>query len=183
MSYQKRMALREEARLAEEAEEERLLVEKRKVEREAYEGWRKDMLVAGSGQDADEVDETSQLENFILHIQRHKVVQIENLASEFRLKSQDVVQRLNELVETGRLTGIMDERGKFICLSLEELKTVSKLILEKGKISKSEDLVNICNDVVRLKPSEEDEKALRLEAEQSLQILEEFRGQEEVEAQ
>ena len=44
--------------------------------------------------------------------QERKTVSIEQLATEFRLRSVDVIDRIRGLEDMGRLTGVMDDRGK-----------------------------------------------------------------------
>lgn len=46
--------------------------------------------------------------------QRHKVVQLEALAHEFGMRASDAVSRVQALEQSGRLTGVMDDRGKYI---------------------------------------------------------------------
>lgn len=40
-----------------------------------------------------------------------------DLASRFKLKTKDTIMRLRALEEMGRITGVMDDRGKFIYVS------------------------------------------------------------------
>ena len=47
-------------------------------------------------------------------IEIRKVVLFEDLATEFSLSTKDVIDRIQRLMETGRLQGITDDRGKFI---------------------------------------------------------------------
>lgn len=44
--------------------------------------------------------------------QAHKMVPLEQLAVEFGMRTTDVIDRIAQLESMGRLTGIMDERGK-----------------------------------------------------------------------
>jgi len=49
---------------------------------------------------------------FIEHIKARKTVALDELAAEFGMKTQEAIQRLQMLEEQGRLTGVMDDRGK-----------------------------------------------------------------------
>lgn len=47
---------------------------------------------------------------------------LEDLASEFGLSTPDVVSRIKALEETGQLSGVIDDRGKYIYLPQNELQ-------------------------------------------------------------
>jgi hypothetical protein len=68
---------------------------------------------AGDKQEEDKEFE-NKLQVFIDFIQVRKVVMFEDLAAEFSMSSKDVIDRIQRLVESGRLSGITDDRGKFI---------------------------------------------------------------------
>lgn len=42
---------------------------------------------------------------------------IEDLATEFKMSSRDAITRLEQLMEQKKLSGITDDRGKFIHIS------------------------------------------------------------------
>ena len=46
---------------------------------------------------------------------------MDDLAAQFQLKTVDAVNRLKFLIENGSLTGVVDDRGKFIYITEEEL--------------------------------------------------------------
>lgn len=81
--------------------------------------------------------------------QSHKVVLLEDLASEFNLTTQDAIQRVEALQASNRLTGIVDDRGKFIYITEDEMDKVVKYIQRKGRMSLSE-LSKECNKLIRL---------------------------------
>jgi len=47
---------------------------------------------------------------------------LEDLANEFRLPTKDVIDRIERLLATKKLTGIIDDRGKFIYITNEEFE-------------------------------------------------------------
>lgn len=47
-------------------------------------------------------------------IERRKVVMLEDVAAEFKMLTKDVVARIDELEKEGLLSGITDDRGKYI---------------------------------------------------------------------
>ena len=51
----------------------------------------------------------------------------------------------------GLLTGVMDDRGKFIYISEEELLKVKKFIEQRGRVNIGE-LAKSSNELINLKP-------------------------------
>ena len=51
----------------------------------------------------------------------------------------------------GMLTGVMDDRGKFIYISEEELQKVKRFIEQRGRVNISE-LAKSSNQLINLKP-------------------------------
>lgn len=123
----------EEKRLAEEAEQKR-------KEEEEYQAMKGMFSVDESGSRADEEDGSSQarLEDFISFIRDTKVVMLEELAAKFNLKTSDAVSRIRSLEEDGRLTGVMDDRGKYIYVSEDEMKAVVKFMRQRGRVTIAE---------------------------------------------
>lgn len=81
------------------------------------------------------------------------MVSTEELASQFKLRAQDVVDRIRILESEGSITGVIDDRGKFIYISPEELKAVAKFINQRGRVSVAE-LAEYSNKLIRLEPEE-----------------------------
>ena len=46
------------------------------------------------------------------YIKERKTVMLDEVAAEFGLRTQDVINRIQSLESIGRLTGVMDDRGK-----------------------------------------------------------------------
>ena len=51
----------------------------------------------------------------------------------------------------GTLTGVLDDRGKFIYITMDELESVAKFIKQRGRVSIQE-LAESSNRLVRLTP-------------------------------
>ena len=49
----------------------------------------------------------------------------------------------------GTLTGVLDDRGKFIYITMEELQSVAKFIKQRGRVSIQE-LAESSNRLIRL---------------------------------
>jgi len=138
----KRDLEKEEERVQEE-EERRIREEKERKEQEEYEALKAAFSVEGEGCDAeDEGDEENRLLKFVNYIKETKVVLLEDLAAQFHLKTQEAIDRVTQLQEDGLLTGVIDDRGKFIYISQEELEAVAKFIKQQGRVSISELALN-----------------------------------------
>merc|ERR1711915_1156613 len=110
--------------------------EKERREQEEYEKLKAAFSVEDEGCDAeDEEDEENRLLKFINYIKETKVVLLEDLAAQFKLKAQEAIDRVTQLQEDGLLTGVIDDRGKFIYISMEELESVAKFIRQQGRVS------------------------------------------------
>jgi hypothetical protein len=53
-----------------------------------------------------------------------QVVVLEELAGEFGMKTQDAIDRVTKLEAMGRITGVIDDRGKFVFITPEEMSKV-----------------------------------------------------------
>uniref|UniRef100_A0A3Q1LZ83 DDRGK domain-containing protein 1 n=1 Tax=Bos taurus TaxID=9913 RepID=A0A3Q1LZ83_BOVIN len=52
--------------------------------------------------------------------------------------SQDTINRIQDLLAEGTLTGVIDDRGKFIYITPEELAAVANFIRQRGRVSITE---------------------------------------------
>lgn len=147
----------EEIMKAEEAaraEEERIRKEEEeKREHEEYLKLKEAFSIEEEGEEDVGPDLTSQslLQEFIDYVKEMKVIMLEDLAAHFKIKTQDAVDRVKDLQETGQLTGVMDDRGKFIYITVEELESVAKFIKQHGRVSIS-DLAESSNRLINLTP-------------------------------
>ena len=109
------------------------------VEEEGYDG------------DVNEEESQNKLQTFIDYIKNQKVVHMDELAGNFNMRTQDVVQRLQELLQQGLLVGVIDDRGKFIYITNDELQSVAKFIRQRGRVSIA-DLAENSNTFINLSP-------------------------------
>lgn len=94
--------------------------------------------VQEEGFDEEDTEQDEMLQSFIDHIKTNKVVILEDLAAHFKLKTQAAIDRIVDLQKDNRLSGVIDDRGKFIYISEEELEAVAKFIKQRGRVSISE---------------------------------------------
>jgi hypothetical protein len=142
---------KEEEKKREEAEK-RAQEEKEKREYEEYLKMKQAFNVEEEGFEEDEDDKENLLKSFIDYIKTNKVVVIEDLASHFKLKTQAAIDRIVDLQKDGKISGVIDDRGKFIYVSEDELKAVVKFIKQRGRVSIA-DLAEHSNSLINLSGS------------------------------
>ncbi|KAL3157299.1 hypothetical protein ABBQ38_001529 [Trebouxia sp. C0009 RCD-2024] len=132
----KKDADREAAEALQEAELARAAAARAaKQEAEAAE-WMCQISMEEQGQETDEEQEgQGLLGQFVDYIKERKSVALEDLAAQFGLRVQDAITRVQSLEKTGQLTGVMDDRGKYIYISTEEMKAVAEYIKRRGRIA------------------------------------------------
>ncbi|KAL7837993.1 hypothetical protein AOLI_G00263970 [Acnodon oligacanthus] len=157
LKEQERRKEEEKERLLEQKQEEELRRAKEEQERkeeEEYQRLKESFIIEEQGE-ADELTEQeshSLLQEFIQYIKGSKVVLLEDLASHFGMRTQDAIARLQDLISDGSLTGVIDDRGKFIFITPEEMNAVAHFIKQRGRVSISE-LVQASNTLINLTPT------------------------------
>lgn len=68
------------------------------------------------------------------------------------MKTQQAIERIQQLQADGELTGVIDDRGKFIYIAEEELEAVAKFVKQRGRVSIVE-LVENSNRLINLVPN------------------------------
>lgn len=139
------LKLEEEARARKAKEEEAAALE--------FEKWKGDFSVDAEGTTENEVQDGGQdlLSGFVDYIKNHKCIPLEDLAAEFKLRTQDCINRITSLEDMGRLSGVMDDRGKYIYISQEEMNAVAEYIKREGRVSISH-LASKSNQFIDLEP-------------------------------
>eukprot|EP01137_Pigoraptor_chileana_P000655 Opistho-2@37151 len=135
-----------------EAETERKRLEEiARQEEEEYQKLKASFTVedAGSGESEIMAESQSLLQDFVDYVKNKKVVLLEDLAAHFKLRTQDAINRLRALEDMGRITGVTDDRGKFIHVSMEELEAVAKYIRQNGRVAIS-DIADASNRLINL---------------------------------
>jgi len=140
---------REELEEKKRQEEERIRREEReKRELEEYLKLKDSFVIEGEGQDAkSEEEQENMMKNFVDFIKKSKVVYLDELAPRFQLDVESAVEKIKFFMENGILTGVFDDRGKFIYISEEEMAAVAKFINQRGRIS-LQDLADYSNQLI-----------------------------------
>ncbi|KAF8562574.1 hypothetical protein P879_09535 [Paragonimus westermani] len=71
-------------------------------------------------------------------IKEAKIVPIEHLALDFGLKTEACVEKLKQLLASGQLTGLLDDRGKFVYITSDEYEAVAQFIERRGRVTLAE---------------------------------------------
>eukprot|EP00884_Botryococcus_braunii_P000664 jgi/Botrbrau1/10599/Bobra.0358s0018.1 len=153
-AYEERRRAKEAEREEREREKEeaaaRAAAEKQAREDAEAAKWMDQISLEQEGADADEHEQgEGLLAAFVDYIQTRKTVKLDELAAEFGLRIQDAIDRVQELESQGRISGVMDDRGKFIYISREEMEKVADFIRARGRVAISE-LANRSNDFIDL---------------------------------
>jgi hypothetical protein len=128
---------KEQKRREKEEEERKIKEEKAKKEQEEYDQWKGMFSVDQGGSVEEDIQQENQnlLQDFIDHIKRKKVVVLEDLASTFGLQTQEVISRIRNLEKMDLISGVMDDTGKFIYISTDEMVQVANFMKKKGRVS------------------------------------------------
>ncbi|KAK7163872.1 hypothetical protein R3I94_002551 [Phoxinus phoxinus] len=153
---QERQKEEEKEKLQEQKQEDELRRVKEDQERreeEEYQRMKEAFVIEdqGEAEELDEQESRNLLQEFITYVKTSKVVLLEDLASHFGLRTQDAIARLQDLIADGSLTGVIDDRGKFIFITPEELSAVAQFIKQRGRVSISE-LAQASNTLINLSP-------------------------------
>lgn len=83
-----------------------------------------------------------------------------------------MIRRLRDLEAKGSFSGALDERGKFVYLTAQEIERLVDFINQKGRLTKGEDIVEAVNRIVRLTPTADDLRKIEAEDREALKALE-----------
>ena len=114
------------------------MAEEARKKAEEYDAWKAMFSVDDAGdENPEDAEDEAVLVRFIKHVMDNKVVQLEELGGEFSLRVHEIIARVGALESMGYLSGVTDDRGKFIYVSKDELQAVqavAKFIVRKGRV-------------------------------------------------
>eukprot|EP00759_Apiculatamorpha_spiralis_P040037 PhF_6_TR38707/c1_g1_i1/m.57924 len=127
----------------EKKKEERRLVqeEKKKKDDEEYKKWIGCIETEDKGEAAVELTEEdlrNQLQIFVAEIKEKKVVMLEELATNFKMPIDRVVASIHSLEKRGDISGVFDDRGKYIYITKAEYEGMARFMKQRGRVSTSE---------------------------------------------
>ena len=163
--------MREEAEKKLEEELKKVQEEQKKKDDEIYNQWKDMMKVGEEGEEKIDFKKEEVINKFLDYIKIRKVVSLEDLSGTFKLNTNDIVMKLNQFENEGRILGIIDDRGKYIYITEKEMGLIEKMFMNRGRISKA-DLIKECNRLIRFEPTEEDKIKIVEEQQKTLKELE-----------
>ncbi|XP_077440835.1 DDRGK domain-containing protein 1 [Vanacampus margaritifer] len=136
-----------------EEDEHRAKEEQEKREEEEYLRLKASFVVEDQGEEEQLTEDQSRnlLQEFIEYIESSKVVLLEDLASHFGMRTKYAIDRVQDLLAEGSLTGVIDDRGKIISITQAEMDAVAQFINQRGRVSITE-LAQASNTLINLKP-------------------------------
>ena len=163
--------MREEAEQKLQEEIQKVQEEQKKKDDEIYNQWKDMMKVGEEGEEKMDFKNEEVIKKFLDYIKIRKVVSLEDISGTFKLSTNDVVMKLNQFEQEGRIFGIIDDRGKYIYITEKEMGLIEKMLMNRGRISKT-DLIKECNRLIRFEPTEQDKIKINEEQQKTLKELE-----------
>lgn len=147
-AYEELQALREEERL----ERERALEEERQTqlrqEEAQYRQWRGAIRVEGGGEAADAGVRAAALDAAIVQLARlRRVLVLDEVAEDLGVRTSELLERVEGLRAASSLRGVLDDRGKFVVVSDDDLDRLAAFVRQRGRVSLSE-LARHSNELV-----------------------------------
>lgn len=164
--YNAKQRAKDDARNKIDEAEDKAKKDKEQKEQADFETWKEMFTVKALRDEESDVSE----ERFIEYIKVRKSVNLDDLAADFHMRTSAAIDRVKGLEHVGKISGIFDDRGKFIYLTSEEMTAVAEWLKSKGRINRA-DLVAACNKIVRLNPAEKDKAKLQQEAASAVDAL------------
>ncbi|EUB62198.1 DDRGK domain-containing protein [Echinococcus granulosus] len=139
------------AEAAQAAAEEKLRLEREMREQAKYEQLKATFSIEGEGvgiQPLDEEAERRLNHQFVEAVKEAKLISLERLCVMFDMKTDACVEKIQWLISEGALSGVLDDRGKFLCIEPKEYEAIAKFIELRGRVTMRE-LVEHGNKVVK----------------------------------
>jgi hypothetical protein len=163
--------LKEEEKKKLEETLQKVKEEQQKKEEEIYNQW-KDMIKIGEeGEGRRDFSDENVINEFLNYIKIRKVVSLEDLSGVFKISPNELVEKLNQFENEGRILGIIDDRGKYIYVTEKEMNMIENLFMKRGRINKG-DLIKECNKIIKFEPTEENKIKIAQEQKEMLEKIE-----------
>ena len=163
--------LKEEEKKKLEETLQKVKEEQQKKDDEIYNQW-KDMIKIGEeGEGRRDFSDENVINEFLNYIKIRKVVSLEDLSGVFKISPNELVEKLNQFENEGRILGIIDDRGKYIYVTEKEMNMIENLFMKRGRINKG-DLIKECNKIIKFEPTEENKIKIAQEQKEMLEKIE-----------
>ncbi|VDO08357.1 unnamed protein product [Rodentolepis nana] len=145
------VAKEEAAEAAKAAAEEKRRLEQEAREQIEYERLKSTFSIAGEGVGVQQLDEEAEAQlnlEFIETIKNAKLISLERICVKFDMKTDACVEKIKTLLSEGSLSGVLDDRGKFLFIEPSEYEAIAKFIELRGRVTIAE-LVEHGNKVIK----------------------------------
>ena len=140
----------EALRLAkEEAALGELRAEKKLREDEDYKKWVSHIEVAEKGEVGSVDAAENALREYLAAVAptESKLLVLDDCAKRHNLAVERLLKIMNDMIDGGSISGVFDDRGKFVYVTDDEYGAIAKFIRNRGRVAMSE-LVRECNRIV-----------------------------------
>nr|CDS26687.1 DDRGK domain containing protein 1 [Hymenolepis microstoma] len=145
------VAKEEAAEAAKAAAEEKRRLEQEAREQIEYERLKSTFSIEGEGLGVQQLDEDAEAQlnlEFIETIKNAKLISLERICVKFDMKTDACVEKIKTLISEGSLSGVLDDRGKFLSIEPSEYEAIAKFIELRGRVTMAE-LVEHGNKVIK----------------------------------
>lgn len=93
-------------------------------------------------------------------LRKNKLSLLEDLSHKFKLSTKDLVSKIQELEKASSISGIFDERGKYLVIENDEWQSIKNYITVRGRVKKT-DIMTECAKLIKI-PDNVEEDLLEL---------------------
>jgi ribosomal protein S18 len=86
---------------------------------------------------------------FMQVLKSSKLSLLEDLSHKFKLSTREVVDKIKQLEQEGLLSGIFDERGKYLVIEHNEWDAIKNYITARGRVKKT-DIMTECAKLIKI---------------------------------
>jgi hypothetical protein len=82
-------------------------------------------------------------------LKKAKLSLLEDLSHKFKLSTKEIVDKIKQLEQQGAVSGIFDERGKYLVIEQEEWSAIRNYITARGRVKKT-DIMTECAKLIKI---------------------------------
>jgi predicted transcriptional regulator len=97
-------------------------------------------------------------------LKTNKLSLLEDLSHKFKLTTKEIVEKIKQLEQEHLISGIFDERGKYLVIEAGEWSAIKNYILARGRVKKT-DIMTECAKLIKI-PDNVEEDLLKLISEE-----------------
>ena len=82
-------------------------------------------------------------------LRKNKLSLLQDLSHKFKLSTKDMVSKIQELEQASSISGIFDERGKYLVIEGDEWQSIKNYITARGRVKKT-DIMTECAKLIKI---------------------------------